>query len=79
MALDLKNGRKCVDGKYHDLGKDVFKLGLHGGCIEPEYVPSMEKAFKFCEKYLNKKVDADWYLQLHRITCGHFDGDPAVY
>ncbi len=78
-GLGSEKWKECVDGKYHHLGKDVFKLGLHGGCIEPEYVPSMEKAFKFCEKYLNKKVDADWYLQLHRITCGHFDGDPAVY
>ncbi len=78
-GLGTEKWKECVDGKYHHLGKDVFKLGLHQGCIEPEYVPSMEKAFKFCEKYLNRKVDADWYLQLHRITCGHFDGDPAVY
>lgn len=75
--------KECIDGKYHHLGKDVFKLGTHldppGRYKEPGYVPSMEEAFKFCAKSLNKKVDSDWYLQLHQITCAHFDGDPEVY
>lgn len=78
-GLGSDKWKECIDAKYHHLGKDVFKLGLHGGCIEPEYVPSMEASFKFCEKYLNKKVDADWYLQLHQITCRHFDGDEDIY
>jgi hypothetical protein len=79
FGLKTEKWKECIDGKYHHLGKDVFKYGLHKGVKEPEYVPSMEKAYQFVAKYLNKKVDADFYLQLHRITCGHFDGNPAVY
>ncbi|MBS0605091.1 MAG: hypothetical protein JSS60_08690 [Verrucomicrobia bacterium] len=79
FALGADKWKECIDGKYHHLGKDVFAKGTHGGCVEPEYVPSMERAFEFCAGYLNKKVDADWYLQLHQHTCGHFNGDPKVY
>ena len=79
FGLAAEKWKECIDGKYHHLGKDVFKFGLHQGVKEPEYVPSMEKSYQFVAKYLNKKVDADFYLQLHRFTCGHFDGDPAVY
>lgn len=79
FGLGPNKWKECIDAKYHHLGKDVFALGLHGGCIEPGYVPSMEAAHEFCARYLNKKVDADWYLQLHQITCRHFDGDERVY
>ena len=67
--------REYIDGRYHHLGKDVFDKGLHGSTIEPGYVASMEKACAFIEQSLNKKIDADWYLKLHKITCGHFSAD----
>lgn len=81
FGLKADKWKECIDAKYHHLGKDVFALGLHNNqkYLEPGYVPSMEKAFEFCAKYLNKKVDADWYLELHKYTCEHFDGDPEVY
>ena len=66
---------ECIDGTYHHLGKTVFDEGLHKGTVEPGYLASMEKGFTFVEASLNLKIDADWYLDLHKRTCGHFQGD----
>lgn len=71
--------RECIDGRYHDLGKDVFDVGSHGGTVEPGFIGSMEETFTHVERYLNRRVDADWYLGLHRHTCAHFNGDPAAF
>lgn len=71
--------RECIDGRYHHLGKDVFDRGTHAGTVEPGFIASMEETFTFVEKYLNKKIDADWYLNLHKHTCAHFNGDPSAF
>lgn len=71
--------RECIDGRYHHLGKEVFDRGLHRGTVEPGFIRSMEGAFPYVETALGTKIDADWYLNLHRLTCSHFNGDPAVY
>ncbi|MBS0605092.1 MAG: Fic family protein [Verrucomicrobia bacterium] len=71
--------RECIDGRYHHLGKYVFDRGAHAGTVEPGFVGSMEGAFAFVERYLNMKIDADWYLRLHRHTCAHFNGDPSAF
>jgi Leucine-rich repeat (LRR) protein len=70
--------RECIDGMYHSLGKFVFDEGLHGSTVEPGFISSMETAFAFIGQFPGKKIDADWYLHLHRHTCAHFDGDSDV-
>ncbi len=34
----------------------------------------MENAFAFIQNLFHSKIDADWYLQLHKVTCAHFKG-----
>jgi hypothetical protein len=71
---------ECIDGRYHHLGtKYVFDRGLHRGTTEPGFIQSMERSFEFAQNYLNQRVDANWYLQLHRHTCSHFNGDTTVF
>lgn len=65
---------ECIDGRYHDLGKNVFDLGWHEGAVEPGFIGSMENAFAFIQNHFHTKIDADWYLQLHKLTCAHFKG-----
>lgn len=73
LGLGKEKWRECIDGRYHHLNnKNCFDTGAHGGVVEPGFINSMEKAFKFAEDYLNLKVNADWYLRLHKRTCGHF-------
>lgn len=79
FGLGEEKWRECIDGTFHDKGKYVFDKGLHGGTIEPGFIASMENAFQFASQHLNRKIDATWYLQLHRRTCGHFNGDSNIY
>ncbi len=79
FGLGEQKWRECIDGTHQDKGKFVFDQGLHGGTTEPGFIGSMENAFEFIPPFLNRKVDADWYLQLHKRTCGHFNGDPTVF
>ena len=70
---------ECIDGCHHDKGKFVYDQALHGSTIEPGFIASMEKAFCFVARYLGHNVDADWYLNLHRQTCAHFNGDKKSF
>ncbi|MGC1879003.1 MAG: hypothetical protein WA347_06150 [Rhabdochlamydiaceae bacterium] len=70
---------ECIDARYHNLGKYVFDRGLHAGTVEPGFIVSMEKAFDFVQNFVNLKIDANWYLLLHKHTCGHFNGDRSIY
>ncbi len=70
---------ECVDGRYHHLGKYVFDRKLHGGTLEPGFIRSMEESVTWVQHWLNLKVDADWYLRLHKHTCAHFNGDPTAF
>jgi hypothetical protein len=79
FGLGEQKWRECIDGLHHDKGKFVYDKGLHGGTIEPGYIASMEDAFQFVANSLNRKVDATWYLQLHKRTCRHFNGDPSIF
>ena len=66
---------ECIDGKYHFLNnKYCFDTGAHGGAVEPGFIGSMEETFTFVQKFLNVKVDADWYLLLHKHATAHFKG-----
>lgn len=70
---------ECVDGRYHHLGKYVFDRGAHAGTVEPGFIASMEETFNFVHSFINSKIDADWYLLLHKHTCAHFNGDPTAF
>lgn len=70
---------ESIDGRYHHLGKDTFDRGLHAGTVEPGFIGSMERAFNFVEQAINRKIDANWYLNLHKHTCAHFNGDPSAF
>jgi hypothetical protein len=66
---------ECIDGTHQRFGKNVYDKGLHGKHAEPGFVRSMEEAFPFIENSLSLKIDAGWYLLLHKYTCAHFNGD----
>jgi hypothetical protein len=70
---------ECVDGRYHHLGKYVFDTGAHAGTVERGFIASMEKTFSFVHNFISSKINADWYLLLHKHTCAHFNGDLSVF
>jgi hypothetical protein len=72
--LGNEKWRECIDGCHQDKGKFVYDRGLHGGPIEPGFINSMENAHRFVELSLGNRIDADWYLRLHKQTAGHFRG-----
>lgn len=74
FALGNDKWKECIDGCFHHLGANCFDEGKHGGAIEPGYIKSMENAFQFIQQFLNRKIDADWYLHLHSKTAEHFNG-----
>ncbi len=71
--------RECIDGAYHHLGKHVFDRGTHRGTVEPGFIASMEEACGFVNNFINSKIDANWYLLLHKHTCAHFNGDRTAF
>jgi hypothetical protein len=72
--LGLDKWKECIDGMCHSYGKFVFDQGLHGGAIEPGYLKSMENLFEFLKENFGRRIDADFYLQMHKIACAHFNG-----
>jgi hypothetical protein len=66
--------KECIDGTYHNYGPDVFDLGLHGGAVEPGFLASMLHVFQFLPKNYHRRVDAAFYLDLHKVACSHFQG-----
>lgn len=69
---------KMIEGMersfYESYGPEVFDRGLHGGAVEPGFRRSWERAAKWLSYQFQRKVDADFYLDLHKISCGHFMG-----
>jgi hypothetical protein len=53
----------------------VFDRGLHGGKKEPGYISSMESLFEFLKDNFGRRIDADFYLEMHEVACAHFDGE----
>lgn len=78
FGLGKEKWRECIDGEHHSKGKFVFDRGLHGGTVEPGFIASMENAFQFSSEALNRKIDAQWYLQLHERTCAHFNENQNI-
>jgi hypothetical protein len=66
--------KECIDGIYHSFGKNVFDLGLHRRETEPGFLASMLDVFQFLPDNYSRRVDASFYLDLHKVACSHFDG-----
>jgi hypothetical protein len=79
FGLGEQKWMECIEGRYHHLGKYVFDRGTHQGTVEPGFIANMEESFRFIKNFINFKIDADWYLFLHKHTCAHFNGDPEVF
>ncbi len=75
LGLGENKWMECIDGEYHHFGKEVFDKGLHGRDVEPGYIASMENLFVFLKNNMNRKIDAQFYLQMHKIACAHFRGE----
>ncbi|GAB4185789.1 MAG: hypothetical protein Tsb0015_03020 [Simkaniaceae bacterium] len=66
--------KEAIDGNCHEYGKWVFDQGLHNGTVEPEFILSIERAFHYIYHHLNTRMNADMYLQIHKLACCHFNG-----
>ncbi len=71
--------KQIYDGKYHPFGKMVFDQGLHkignNSAKEPGFYASALKAFHLAKENLGNKVTVDFYLDLHKLACDHFNGE----
>jgi Leucine-rich repeat (LRR) protein len=67
--------KECIDGIHHVHGSDVYDTGSHGKHAEPGFLASMMRGFQFLSDHPNRKVDAEFYLTLHKAVCGHFKGE----
>lgn len=78
LGLGEEKWRECIDGVHQHLGRNVYDEALHYAedlrepQKEPGFLQSMQRAFEFIAKHLNRKIDPDWYLLLHKHTAGHF-------
>ncbi|MBS0604618.1 MAG: leucine-rich repeat domain-containing protein [Verrucomicrobia bacterium] len=78
LKLGSSKWKECIDGEFHALGPEVFDKGLHGKHAEPGFVVGMRALFEFLSKNMNRRVDADFYLEMHKIACSHFTGEEGV-
>ncbi len=75
-GLGKKKWMEAISGKYHEHGKYVFDEGLHGETVEPGYFASLkENVFPLIEKYLGTRTTPEFFLEVHKAGCWHFDGD----
>jgi hypothetical protein len=72
--LGAKKWKEGIDGMHHLHGPQVYDLNLHGKYAEPGFLSGIEKGFQFLAAHPNRKIDAEFYLALHKATCGHFNG-----
>lgn len=66
--------KQIFDGKYHQFGAKVFDEGLHGKEKEPGFYESALNAFNFAGEHLGEPLTVDFYCNLHKIACAHFQG-----
>ncbi len=76
-ALGEHKWMEFVEGTLHMHGPYVFDQGVYSENAEPGFAASMESAYEFLGKNFDRELDAEFYLNLHRHTCSHFDG-PAT-
>jgi Leucine-rich repeat (LRR) protein len=75
-GLGENKWKEGIDGADHRFGPNVYDLGLHETAVaEPGFLNGIEKAFQFLNENFNRKIDAKFYLDLHKVACGHFAGD----
>jgi Leucine-rich repeat (LRR) protein len=72
--LGSKKWKEGIDGKHHVHGPEVYDLNLHGKYAEPGFLNGIKCAFQFLGSRPNRKIDAEFYLALHKAACGHFKG-----
>lgn len=72
FGLGDKKWMECIDGCDQFYGENVYDEGLHGHSVEPGFLGSMRKAFEHLGSRPNQILNADFYLDLHKVTCGHF-------
>ncbi|MBU6383389.1 MAG: Fic family protein [Verrucomicrobia bacterium] len=73
-GLGSDKWKEGVESGFHCFGSRVFDQGLHGGAIEFGFNRNWCRGVHFLSHQFQKKVDADLYLALHEIACGHFLG-----
>ncbi|MBS0604617.1 MAG: leucine-rich repeat domain-containing protein [Verrucomicrobia bacterium] len=73
-SLGSKKWMEYIDGVYHLFGQNVFDLGLHGYAKEPGYAKSMNELFQFLGENFDSKLEASFYLEMHKVACSHFRG-----
>lgn len=72
--LGPKKWKEGIDGKDHAHGPDVYDLGLHGKYSEPGFLAGIMRAFQLLGSRSHRKIDAAFYLALHKAACEHFKG-----
>ena len=66
--------KQIFDGKYHQFGPMVFDQCLHWKEREEGFYDNAYNAFQFAKKHLCEPLTTDFYLELHKIACAHFQG-----
>lgn len=66
--------KQIFDGKYHAFGKKVFDEGLHEKAKEPGFYASAQNAFNYAGEHLCEPLTVDFYRNLQKIACNHFQG-----
>jgi len=64
---------ECIDRHIHKYGYKAFDEGLGTASKEPGFMNSMINAFKFIGNNLKQPTTYEFYLNLHKIACSHFD------
>lgn len=65
---------QIFDGRFHRYGSKVFDEGLHGHDKEPGYYKNIQQAAEFASERIKEPISVEFYKNLHRIACAHFDG-----
>ncbi len=66
--------KECIDGQFHRFGRRVFDEGKHGSTVEPGYLSGMRNLCQFLFNNWQRRLDASFYLEMHRVGCAHFQG-----
>lgn len=71
--------KQIIDGYVHTLGHMVFDGGYHeAGVAEPGYYKSVKNACEFACSHLLEVPNVNFYKQLHKIACAHFDAKSTL-
>jgi hypothetical protein len=65
---------QMIDGKHHKYGPMVYDQALHGRDKEPGFFQSLKNGCQFAADHLSEKLTVQFYKDLHKILCAHFNG-----